>query len=137
MGKCWISDFLINMIDDMIDIESKILEKGTELFFNKGEFLFKQEQDADYVFFLKDGEVELQKDTGIVFNISRQRCFLGLEEMILENKHEQTAVVKDTSILLVFDRLLIAGLISQNEKARRYFIQKMCDQFHVFQREFE
>ena len=121
----------------MLDTEKKILAKGTELYFKGGEFLYRREHDADYVFYLKDGAVEVIDQFEVSYRIKGCRCFLGLHEIILDKKHEESVKIAEPSILLAFDKALIAKIMHSHERARRYFMLKMCDHLAVMSKSFE
>lgn len=122
----------------MLDIEKNILQKGTELFFNGGEFLYRRDQEADYVFYLKDGVVEIQDTDPInAYRIEGCRCFLGLHEIILDKKHEESVKIAEPSILVAFDKSLIHHLMNEQSAIRRYFMLKMCDHMAALSKSYE
>lgn len=121
----------------MVETEKKILSHGTELYFKGGEYLFKRNQDADYVFYLKDGVVSIIDEYNLIQQIEGCRCFLGLQEILLEDKHQTTAIVADASIFVVFDKAQIFKMMHEHAQFRRYFMLKMCDHLSVLSKNFE
>ena len=64
-------------------------------------------------------------------------CFLGVQEMLLEERHDSTVVVADTSIVVVLDKGPIHRLMHDHPTVRRYFMLKMCDHLSVLSKSFE
>jgi CRP-like cAMP-binding protein len=123
----------------MFDIEKAVLAAGTELAFGQGECLFRKAQQPDYVFYLKYGSVVLTDDDESVAPrcIADQACFLGLSELLLDHPHRETAIVRDTSTLLAFERPVLEALMAQHTAVRRYFMRKLCDHLHTVRAGFE
>lgn len=121
----------------MLDTERTILANGTELNVERGEYLFRRQYEADYVFYVKDGTLELADGAPTPLVIDRRAGFLGLEEMLLDHRHRYDARALTRSVVLVFDRPLIHALLSRHANAHRYFLQKMCDHLARRGREFE
>jgi CRP-like cAMP-binding protein len=121
----------------MVETEKKILDYGMELYFKEGECLYKRNQEAEYVFYLKDGIVKVIDEQNQAQEIEGCRCFLGLQDMLLEHKHEATVMVADPSIIVVFDKGQINRLMHDHPTVRRYFMLKMCDHLSVLSKSFE
>jgi len=121
----------------MLDTERTILSNGTELNVARGEYLFRRRQEADYVFYVKGGTLELTGDDRPPHVLHRRGCFLGLEEVLLDHCHRYDARALDYSVVLVFDKLLINALLNGNAGVHRYFLYKMCDQLAQHGQRFE
>lgn len=120
----------------LIDTEKKLLARGTELYAHKGEFLYRREQPAEYVFYLKDGSVEIVSDSANV-RLQGCRCFLGLHEALLNDHHRSSVKVNDESILLVFEKQQIETFLEESPHARRYLMLQICDQLALMKRDYE
>lgn len=121
----------------MNDAEKIILSSGIQLSFKQGDFLYRKGQHPDYVFYIKDGSVELkdgQKNSKVLKN---KKYFLGLEEMLLEKEHPYTVRVLEHSIFLIFEKSLIDALIYEHTDIRRYFMLSICNQLEECDKTFE
>ncbi|MBC7891548.1 MAG: cyclic nucleotide-binding domain-containing protein [Sphingobacteriaceae bacterium] len=121
----------------MLDTEQTILSNGMELNVERGEYLFRRRQEADYVFYVKGGTLELTGDEQQPHVLDHRACFLGLEEVLLDHCHRYDARALDHSVVLVFDKLLINALLSGSARVHRYFLYKMCDRLAQKGRGFE
>lgn len=121
----------------MVETEKKILSYGMELYFKEGECLYKRNQEAEYVFYLKDGVVKVIDGQENAQEIDGCHCFLGLQEMLLDERHDSTVVVADPSIVVVLDKGQIHRLMHDHPTVRRYFMLKMCDHLSVLSKSFE
>lgn len=109
----------------MLSTERTILSAGTELNVARGEYLFRRQQEADYVFFLKEGTLELTDDAHPPRVIDRRSCFFGLEEMLLDRPHPYDARVLERAVVLAYDKTQIQHLLARDPKAHRYFLHKL------------
>ncbi|MDQ1086324.1 MULTISPECIES: cyclic nucleotide-binding domain-containing protein [unclassified Siphonobacter] len=122
----------------LLDTEKILLARGTELYAHKGEYLYRKQQLAEFVFYLKDGSVDiLDEEAQTGHRLQGCRCFLGLHEALLNESHQSSVKVNDESILLVFDKQQIEHFIEEHDMARRYFMIKMCDQMELMRKKFE
>ncbi|MFT4032115.1 MAG: cyclic nucleotide-binding domain-containing protein [Siphonobacter sp.] len=122
----------------LLNTEKSFLAQGTEWYAHKGEYLFRKWQPAEYVFYLKDGSVDILDDeTQTLQHVQGCRCFLGLHEALLDAHHQASVKVRDESILLVFEKQQIDEFLQKNELARRYFMLKICDQMALLKKNFE
>jgi CRP-like cAMP-binding protein len=121
----------------MLNTERSILSAGTELNVARGEYLFRRQQEADYVFFLKEGTLELSDESHPPKVIDRRSCFFGLEEMLLDRPHPYNARVLDRAVVLAFDKPQIQRLLAQDPKTHRYFLHKLVDHLGQSGRRFE
>lgn len=122
----------------MLDTERSILATGTELNLRRGEYLFRRQQEADFVFFLKDGVLELTDGRHPPRVIDHKACFLGLEELLLDRHHRFSARVLDKSaVVLAFEKPHIEALLRRDAHTHRYFLLKLCDRLAQRQPGFE
>lgn len=121
----------------MLHTERTILASGTELNVARGEYLFRRQQEAEYVFYLKDGALELADGGATTRILKGGSYFLGLEEMLLNRCHPYSARVLQGAVVLVFEKALIESLLQRYAEARRYFLRKMCDHLAQQERVFE
>lgn len=121
----------------MRETERKILASGIELSFKEGEYLYRKGQDAEFVFYLKDGAFELRDEQNKPIIVDGFRCFLGLEEMLSDKKHRYGVKVLSNAHVLVFEKSLLNTLIYEYELAQRYFMLKMCDYLAFHEKVYE
>jgi len=108
--------------------EKVILSSGIQLSFKQGDYLYRKGQHPDYVFYIKDGSVELRDGLKEAVVLKNKRYFLGLEEMLLEKDHPYSVKVLEHSIFLIFEKSLIDALIHEHTDIRRYFMMSICNQ---------
>jgi CRP-like cAMP-binding protein len=74
------------------DTERKVLASGIELRYLPDEYLFRQGQKAEFVFYLQEGSLLLESKVGFV-TIDKKGVFIGIEEAIESKKHIYSAIV--------------------------------------------
>jgi CRP-like cAMP-binding protein len=115
--------------DQLIDTERKILASGILINYLPAEFLFRQGQKAEFVFYLKHGSLEMkwpEKDKEL--QINQQNVFIGLDEAFSEGSYVFTAMTTELSEFLVFDRAYFMELIHEFEYAIPY-LESMQEAF--------
>jgi CRP-like cAMP-binding protein len=107
--------------DQLIDTERKILASGILINYLPAEFLFRQGQKAEFVFYLKQGSLEIkwpEKDKEL--NINQQNVFIGLDEAFSRGRYGCTAMTTELSEFLVFEREYFLQLTHEFEHAVAY-----------------
>lgn len=115
--------------DILIDTERKILGSGILINYLPREFLFRQGQKAEFVFYLNRGSMEMQwleKDKKI--QISQRNVFIGLDEAFSQGRYVCTAMTTGLSEFLVFERAYFMELINEFEYAIPY-LESMQEAF--------
>lgn len=115
--------------DVLSDTGKKILKSGILINYKPAEFLFRQGQKADFVFYLNHGSMELQlpeKDKKV--KISQQNVFIGLDEVFSNERYIYTAMTTEISEFLVFERAYFIELINEFEYATPY-LESMQEAF--------
>lgn len=115
--------------DILIDTERKILGSGILINYLPAEFLFRQGQKAEFVFYLNRGSMEMQwleKDKKI--QISQRNVFIGLDEVFNQGRYVCTAMTTELSEFLVFERAYFMELINEFEYAVPY-LESMQEAF--------
>ncbi len=115
--------------DQLIDTERKILASGILINYLPAEFLFRQGQKAEFVFYLKQGSLVMQwpeKDKEL--NISQQNVFIGLDEAFSRGRYGCTAMTTELSEFLVFEREYFLQLTHEFEHAVAY-LESMQEAF--------
>ncbi len=115
--------------DLLIDTERKILASGILINYLPAEFLFRQGQKAEFVFYLNRGSMEMQwpeKDKKLT--ISQRNVFIGLDEAFSEGRYVCTAMTTELSEFLVFERAYFMELIQEFEYAIPY-LESMQEAF--------
>jgi CRP-like cAMP-binding protein len=115
--------------EQLIDTERKILGSGILINYLPAEFLFRQGQKAEFVFYLKQGSLEMQwpeKDKKL--NIRQGSMFIGLDEAFINGRYACTAMTTELSEFLVFERAYFMQLIHEFEYAIPY-LESMQEAF--------
>ena len=115
--------------DQLIDTERKILASGILINYLPAEFLFRQGQKAEYIFYLNRGSIEMQwPENDKKLRISQRNVFIGLDEAFSEGSYVFTAMTTELSEFLVFDRAYFMELIHEFEYAIPY-LESMQEAF--------
>lgn len=120
-------------MNNFSDTERKVLASGIELRYLPDEYLFRQGQKAEFVFYLQDGSLVLECSTGFV-SIDRKGVFIGIEEAIDEQKHVYSAMTSSYSQFLVFERKYFQQLIDEFDLALPYFEFKKAELNELLQK---
>ena len=102
------------------DTERKVLASGIELRYLPDEYLFRQGQKAEFVFYLQEGSLILESPVSFV-SIEQKGIFIGIEEAIEDKKHLYSAMTSSYSQFLVFERKYFKQLMDEFELALPYF----------------
>ena len=113
-------------MNNFSDTERKVLASGIELRYLPDEYLFRQGQKAEFVFYLQEGSLVLEGPAGFVA-IERKGVFIGIEEAIDERKHLYSAMTSSYSQFLVFERKYFQLLIDEFDLALPYFELKKAE----------
>jgi CRP-like cAMP-binding protein len=117
---------LLKPMDHFSDTERKVLASGIELRYLPDEYIFRQGQKAEFVFYLQEGSLVLEGPAGFV-TIDRKGVFIGISEAIGEQKHLYTAMTSSYSQFLVFERKYFQLLIDEFDLALPYFEYKKAE----------
>ena len=124
---------LFNPMNNFSDTERKVLASGIELRYLPDEYIFRQGQKAEFVFYLQEGSLVLESLTGFV-SIDRKGVFIGIEEAIEEQKHVYSAMTSSYSQFLVFERKYFQLLIDEFDLALPYFEFKKAELNELLQK---
>ena len=102
------------------DTERKVLASGIELRYLPDEYLFRQGQKAEFVFYLQEGSLLLESPVGFV-TIDKKGVFVGIEEAIESKRHIYSAMTSSYAQFLVFERKYFQQLIDEFDLALGYF----------------
>jgi CRP-like cAMP-binding protein len=108
------------------DTERKVLASGIELRYLPDEYLFRQGQKAEFVFYLQEGSLLLESKVGFV-TIDKKGVFVGIEEAIESKKHIYSAMTSSYAQFLVFERKYFQQLIDEFDLALAYFEFKKAE----------
>jgi hypothetical protein len=108
------------------DTERKVLASGIELRYLPDEYLFRQGQKAEFVFYLQEGSLLLESKVGFV-TIDKKGVFIGIEEAIESKKHIYSAMTSSYAQFLVFERKYFQQLIDEFDLALAYFEFKKAE----------
>lgn len=112
----------------LLETEKKILASGIQIKYLADEFLFRQGQKAEFVFYLQVGSIALEwsnENTGLI--MINKPIFVGIEEALQEGKYACTAITTEVSAFLVFDRPYFIQLITEFDLAKEYFESMKLD----------
>jgi CRP-like cAMP-binding protein len=113
-------------MNDFLDTERKVLASGIELRYLPDEYLFRQGQKAEFVFYLQEGSLLLESPLGFV-TIDKKGVFVGIEEAIESKKHIYSAMTSSYAQFLVFERKYFQLLIDEFDLALPYFELKKAE----------
>lgn len=119
-------------MNNFSDTERKVLASGIELRYLPDEYLFRQGQKAEFVFYLQEGGLVLEGPAGFV-TIDRKGVFIGIQESIEEKKHVYSAITSSYSQFLVFERKYFKQLIDEFDLALPYFEYKQLEYNELLQ----
>lgn len=111
----------------LLDAERALLPTGIELHVNRGEYLFRQRQEADFLFVLRGGALELADAGSPPRVVNRPTDVVGLEELLLDRPHPCDGRVLEHTVVLAFDKAQVRHLFARDAQARRYLLHKLCD----------
>lgn len=118
---------------NLSDTERKVLASGIELRYLPEEYLFRLGQKAEFVFYLQEGSLILERPSGLI-NIDRKGLFIGIEEAIDEKKHVHSAMTSSNAQFLVFERKYFQFLIDEFDLALPYFELKKAELNELLQK---
>ncbi len=108
-----------------LETEKKILASGIELTYLADEYLFRNGQKAEYVFYLLNGSVGIEwSNQKKILTIRSVNCFIGIQEALSGEKYSCHAHTAEISKFLVFERSYFLMLFDEFEQAPSYFWQK-------------
>jgi CRP-like cAMP-binding protein len=113
-------------MNNFSDTERKVLASGIELRYLPDEYLFRQGQKAEFVFYLQEGSLLLESPRGFV-TIDKKGVFVGIEEAIEEKKHIFSAMTSSYAQFLVFERKYFQLLVDEFDLALPYFEFKKAE----------
>lgn len=112
----------------LLETEKKILASGIEIKYLADEFLFRQGQKVEFVFYLLGGSILLEwPNENKRLLIANKPIFIGIQEALHAGKYACTAMTTEKSEFLVFDRAYFNQLITEFDHAKDYFESMMLD----------
>ena len=114
--------------NQMLETGKKVLASGIEIKYLADEFLFRQGQKAEFVFYLQCGSILLEwpnENKSVVIN--NKPIFIGIDEALEGGKYTCTAMTTEQSEFLVFDRAYFNQLITEFDHAKDYFESMRLD----------
>lgn len=115
-------------MEQLLETGKKVLASGIEIKYLADEFLFRQGQKAEFVFYFQCGSVLLDwpnENKRLV--LSNKPIFIGIDEAIQGGKYSCTAMTTEESKFLVFDRAYFIQLITEFDHAKDYFESMMLE----------
>jgi CRP-like cAMP-binding protein len=115
-------------MEQFLETGKKVLASGIEIKYLADEFLFRQGQKAEFVFYLQCGSILLDwpnENKRLV--LSNNPIFIGIDEAIQGSKYMCTAMTTEESKFLVFDRAYFNQLITEFDHAKDYFESMMLE----------
>ena len=112
----------------LLETEKKVLASGIEIKYLADEFLFRQSQKAEFVFYLQCGSILLEwPNENKSLLIANKPIFIGIQEVLQAGKYACTAMTTVESKFLVFDRAYFNQLITEFDQANDYFESMMLE----------
>ncbi len=115
-------------MEQFLETGKKVLASGIEIKYLADEFLFRQGQKAEFVFYLQCGSILLDwPNENKCLALNNKPIFIGIDEAIHGGKYACTAMTTDESKFLVFDRAYFNQLITEFDHAKDYFESMMLE----------
>lgn len=112
----------------LLETEKKVLASGIQIKYLADEFLFRQGQKAEFVFYLERGSIMIDwPNENKRLCINNKPIFIGINEAMRGTKYDCTARTTEESEFLVFDREYFNQLITEFEYAKEYVESMMLD----------
>ncbi len=112
----------------MLETGKKVLASGIEIKYLADEFLFRQGQKAEFVFYLQCGSILLEWPTeNKRLLINNTPIFIGIDEALQGGKYSCTAMTTENSEFLVFERAYFNQLITEFDHAKDYIDSMMLE----------
>jgi CRP-like cAMP-binding protein len=115
-------------MEQFLETGKKVLASGIEIKYLADEFLFRQGQKAEFVFYLHCGSILLDwpnENKSLV--LCNKPIFIGIHEALQGGKYACTAMTTEKSEFLVFDRAYFNQLITEFDHAKDYFESMMLE----------
>jgi len=105
-------------MEQFLETGKKVLASGIEIKYLADEFLFRQGQKAEFVFYLHCGSILLEwPNENKSLLIANKPIFIGIQEVLQAGKYTCT----------VFDRAYFNQLITEFDHAKDYFESMMLE----------
>ena len=115
-------------MEQFLETGKKVLASGIEIKYLADEFLFRQGQKAEFVFYLHCGSILLEwPNENKSLLIANKPIFIGIQEVLHAGKYACTAMTTEKSEFLVFDRAYFNQLITEFDHAIDYFDSMMLE----------
>jgi CRP-like cAMP-binding protein len=115
-------------MEQFSETRKKVLASGIEIKYLADEFLFRQGQKAEFVFYMKSGSILLEwPNVKKQIVIQDKLIFIGIDEAIHGTKYACTAMTTVNSEFLVFDRAYFNHLITEFDHAKDFFESMMLE----------
>lgn len=112
----------------MLETGKKVLASGIEIKYLADEFLFRQGQKAEFVFYLQCGSILLEwPNENKRLLINNTPIFIGIDEALQGGKYSCTAMTTEKSEFLVFERAYFNQLITEFDHAKDYIESMMLE----------
>ncbi len=115
-------------MEQLLETGKKVLASGIEIKYLAGEYLFREGQKAEFVFYLQCGSILLEwPNENKCLLIENKPIFIGIDEALVGGKYTCTAMTTEQSEFLVFDRAYFNQLITEFDHAKDYFESMRLD----------
>jgi CRP-like cAMP-binding protein len=115
-------------MEQMLETGKKVLASGIEIKYLADEFLFRQGQKAEFVFYLQCGSILLEwPNENKRLLIDNTPIFIGIDEALQGGKYSCTAMTTAKSEFLVFERAYFNQLITEFDHAKDYIDSMMLE----------
>ncbi len=115
-------------MEQLLETGKKVLASGIEIKYLAGEYLFRQGQKAEFVFYLQCGSIILEwpnENKSLLLN--NKPIFIGIDEALNGGRYTCTAMTTEESKFLVFERAYFNQLITEFDHAKDYFESMMLE----------
>ncbi len=118
-------------MDELLETSKKVLGSGIEINYLEAEYLFRQGQKAEFVFYMQGGSLLLEwPNENKCVQIAGKPIFIGISEALSGQKYACSARTTKDSTFLVFERAYFHQLITEFEHAKTYIDSMQLDFEH-------
>lgn len=92
----------------------EIFKKSRETEFKDGEFIFREGEESDFLYYIVSGKVHVYSKGKLVSALTPDDMFLGEMSFLLSNKRSASVVSKGKSVLIEISKNDFVNLIKEN-----------------------
>jgi CRP-like cAMP-binding protein len=112
----------------------KAAEINRDIKYVKNDFLFKENELADGIFYISQGKVKIQKnnnlDTPVILHIAKEGELLGVHAVINNTKHANSAIALDDVETCYVPAKEFTDAINKDNSIKLMIMQSLCSRIN-------